>query len=70
MIHRKRLSPMMICICNPFSDKKVREHLNSGGCCKVSSVYTACSDGQKPQCCTCLETLKDMVKAHNNTVTA
>jgi bacterioferritin-associated ferredoxin len=55
---------MMICLCNPFSDKKVREHLDKGGCCKVSSVYSACSGGEKPQCCTCLATLKDMVKAH------
>lgn len=62
---------MMVCLCHPFSDKKVRQHLSEKGCCKssVAEVYGACSDGQKPQCCTCLETLKDMVKTHNRMIT-
>lgn len=63
---------MIVCLCNPFSDKKVRQHLerNSGTCCKVADVYSACTDGEKPQCCSCLATLKDIVKAHNTTVPA
>jgi bacterioferritin-associated ferredoxin len=62
---------MMICLCHPFSDKKVKEHLDrKGASCSVSEVYGACSGGEKPNCCSCLETLKDMVKAHNSTVTA
>lgn len=58
---------MMLCLCHPFSDRKVREHLGakSGGTSTVAEVYRTCSGGNKPQCCTCLETLKDMVKAHN-----
>ena len=55
---------MMVCLCHPFSDKKVREHLSAkdGAKCGMSEVYSTCSGGNKPQCCTCLETLKDMVK--------
>ena len=62
---------MMLCLCHPFSDKKVKSMLeSSGGKAKVSSVYKECSGGNTPQCCSCLETLKDMVKSHNNTATA
>ena len=57
---------MYVCLCNPFSDKKVREHLNgSEGKARVSDVYTACTDGEKPQCCSCMQTLKDIVHSHN-----
>lgn len=60
---------MMVCLCHPFSDKKVKEHLSaqSKGC-TVARTYKACSGGEKPQCCTCLETVKEMVKAHNRKV--
>lgn len=62
---------MIVCLCHPFNDKKVRDHLQSRGCsARVAEVYGACADGNKPQCCSCLETLKDMVKAHNKTVVA
>jgi len=62
---------MFICLCHPFSDKKVKEHLEqSGGKCRVGDVYKACSDGENPNCCQCLETLKDIVKTHNKSVTA
>lgn len=57
---------MYICLCHPFSDKKVNEHLsNTNGKTKVSTVYGACSDGNKPECCSCLQSLKDIVKSHN-----
>jgi bacterioferritin-associated ferredoxin len=60
---------MMVCLCHPFSDKKVRQHLScKSGSTSVSETYGACSGGNKPQCCTCLETVKDMVKAHNRTI--
>lgn len=63
---------MIVCLCNPFSDKKVKAHLESSGPKKarVAEVYEICSDGQSPQCCTCLDTIKDMVKAHNRKLTA
>lgn len=62
---------MYICMCNPFSDKKVREHLNStNGTARVADVYSCCSNGEKPRCCSCIQTLKDIVQNHNNTVAA
>ncbi|MAI61461.1 MAG: hypothetical protein CBB87_03120 [Micavibrio sp. TMED27] len=60
---------MFICLCNPFNDKKVSAHLsNSGGRARVGDVYRACSDGENPNCCQCLETLKNIVKNHNETI--
>lgn len=62
---------MIVCLCHPFSDKKASKHMQEKGAkCSVSEVYSACSDGNKPNCCSCLETLKDMVKSHNKTITA
>lgn len=62
---------MLICLCHPFSDKKVKEHLeSSNGKSSMSKTYGACSGGNAPQCCSCLETLKDMVKSHNKSVAA
>lgn len=57
---------MYICLCHPFSDKKVKEHLSqTKGRATVSNVYGACSDGATPECCSCLQSLKDIVKTHN-----
>ena len=57
---------MYICLCHPFSDKKVQSHLNeTNGKTRVSEVYGACSGGNSPDCCSCLQTLKDIVKTHN-----
>lgn len=58
---------MFVCLCNPFSDKKVKAHLESQGSSTVSKTYSACSGGESPNCCQCLETLKDIVKDHNKT---
>ncbi len=60
---------MYICLCNPFTDKDVQRYL---GCCKgkagVAETYKACSGGESPNCCTCMETLRGMVRDHNNAV--
>lgn len=62
---------MFVCLCHPFSDKKVKAHLSeNGGRATVSSTYKSCSGGNNPNCCQCLDTLKDMVKTHNGTVGA
>lgn len=62
---------MIVCLCHPFSDKKVRQHLScQSGASTVAETYSACTGGKKPQCCTCLETVKAMVKDHNQTVSA
>ncbi|GJL85176.1 MAG: hypothetical protein DHS20C02_09510 [Micavibrio sp.] len=64
-------SHMYICLCHPFSDKKVQEHLeNQDGTARVADVYEACSGGEKPNCCSCMETLKDIVKTHNSAAAA
>ena len=53
---------MYICLCNPFSDRDVKRHLEeNNGVSTVSKTYTACSGGEKPQCCSCLQTLKSML---------
>ena len=61
---------MYICLCNPFTDKEVRSYL---GCCQgrasVGQVYRACSGGESPNCCSCMETLREMVRDHNTTQT-
>ncbi len=60
---------MYICLCNPFSDKKVKDHLScQSGKTTVSAVYGACSNGEKPECCACMQALKDLVKTHNRTL--
>lgn len=62
---------MYICSCNPFSDKKVKDYIDQAGDKKIqmSEVYRHCSGGEKPQCCSCLPELKEMVLKHNNAVT-
>lgn len=62
---------MYVCLCNPFSDKKVSKLLSSKkDKSTVSEVYSTCSGGEKPNCCQCLETVKSMVKSHNESITA
>lgn len=61
---------MYVCICNPFTDKTVKTHLQScSGKVKVSDTYTACSGGEKMNCGTCACELKKMVDTHNNGLT-
>lgn len=62
---------MILCLCHPFSDKKAKEHMSEkADRCSVSEVYSACSGGNKPQCCSCVNTLKEMVKSHNSEIPA
>jgi bacterioferritin-associated ferredoxin len=62
---------MYVCMCHPFSDKTVREHLAAkDGTARVSEVYSTCTNGEKPRCCSCIETLKEIVAAHNKTTVA
>ncbi len=58
---------MFVCLCHPFSDKTVKKHLASknGTQASVAETYSTCSGGNKPNCCSCLQTLKDMVQEHN-----
>ena len=62
---------MFVCLCHPFSDKAVKKHLAAkNGRSTVAETYAACSGGENPDCCQCLATLRDIVKAHNNTAAA
>ena len=61
---------MILCNCNPFSDRKVRDHLaGTGGKASVADTYKCCSGGQNPQCCQCIPAIKNMVQAHNAALT-
>ena len=57
---------MYICMCNPFSDRQVKQYLDEkDDKATVGEVYKVCSDGEAPQCCSCIDTLKDIVLEHN-----
>ena len=34
----------------------------------VAETYKACSGGESPNCCTCMETLRSMVRDHNHAI--
>jgi bacterioferritin-associated ferredoxin len=56
---------MYVCICNPFRDKDVTKHLDATNKkVRVGDVYKRCSGGENPQCCRCIQTLKDMIYSH------
>ncbi len=61
---------MYICMCNPFTDTDVRNHLDTTDeSARVKDVYAACSGGADINCGTCVSELKTMVDTHNNTRT-
>ena len=61
---------MYVCICNPFSDKSIAKYLDGQDKkVTVAAVYHECSGGEKPQCGTCLDMIKGLVREHNNKVT-
>lgn len=57
---------MYICLCNAIKERDVRKVLeqDTDGKATVSGVYHTCSEGEKPQCCSCIQTLKDIVGDH------
>ena len=57
---------MYVCICNAFTDGAIKKLLNERDQerLKPGEVYKACSGGENPRCCKCLQTVKDMVSAH------
>jgi bacterioferritin-associated ferredoxin len=58
---------MIICSCNPFSDKDVRNFVQS--CvqartqekCTVAQVYRACSGCETANCCQCIPHLRSLL---------
>ncbi len=61
---------MYVCMCNPFTDKDVSNHLLTLGCkTTLGKTYQACSGGAKMNCGSCSCELKKMVDTHNNALT-
>lgn len=62
---------MYICLCNPFSDEDVKNHLQNIGDEKANykDVYKACTDGKDFNCGTCACTIKEVVDKHNSVLT-
>lgn len=58
---------MYVCVCNPFTDKDVKNALENPDVCNTTSqVYKACSGGKKPECATCVHALKCMIVDHQS----
>ncbi len=56
---------MYVCMCNPFTDKDVKNALQDDSVKKSAAhVYKACSGGQSPCCGSCVCMVKDMVATH------
>lgn len=61
---------MYICICNPFSDRDVRDFLDqTDNKVTLKTAYRACSGGEDMNCGSCACELKRMVDHHNNAIT-
>jgi bacterioferritin-associated ferredoxin len=58
---------MYICLCNGFTDGKVRMVARNGEC-SVSEVYRAL--GCKPQCGKCVPFVRDLIRAEASTAAA
>lgn len=53
---------MIICCCNPFNDKAVKEHLDElDKKPDVKDVYNHCSGGKSFNCGSCARTIKNMI---------
>lgn len=53
---------MYVCMCNPFTDKDLNRVLNDSSIPKTpAQVYKAASNGETPQCGTCLCMIREMV---------
>jgi len=62
---------MYICSCNVFTDRDVKGFLCEKGeqRATVAQAYRHCSGGERPNCGSCLPTVRKMVHEHNATVT-
>lgn len=57
---------MYVCLCNPFTDKDVKDALQNPSVRNTpAQVYKCCSGGQSPNCGSCLCTVKDMIVDHH-----
>ena len=55
---------MYVCLCNPFTDKDVKEVLKQDHVKKTPAhIYKEASGGAKPCCGSCICTIREMVDA-------
>lgn len=58
---------MYVCLCNPFTDKDVKNALEHPGVRNTpAQVYKACSGGNGPNCGSCMCLVKDMIVEHQS----
>lgn len=58
---------MYVCICNPFTDKDVKQALENPDVRNTpAQIYKCCSGGGRPNCGTCLCEIKDMIVDHHS----
>ena len=58
---------MYVCMCNPFTDKDVKNALENPEVRNTpAQVYKACSGGNGPNCGTCIHFVKDMIVDHHS----
>lgn len=60
---------MYVCICNPFTDKDVKNALENPDVRNTpAQVYKCCSGGERPNCGNCLCEIKDMIVEYQSTI--
>lgn len=62
---------MLVCNCNPFSEKDVENYLatKAGQKVRLRDVYRACTGGAKPPCgIACIDRLEKRLEIHNSAI--
>jgi len=58
---------MYVCVCNPFTDKDVRDALENPDVRNTpAQIYKCCSGGESPRCGTCVCEIKAMIVEHQS----
>ena len=58
---------MYVCMCNPFTDKDVKNALENPCVPNTTAqIYKACSGGNGPNCGSCMCTIKSMIVDHQS----
>ena len=64
----KGIHNMYVCMCNPFTDKDVKNALENPDICNTpAQIYKACAGGNGPNCGTCIHMVKDLIVDHQST---
>lgn len=68
-ISEDRYHIMYVCMCNPFTDKDVKNALADPLVRNTpAQIYKCCSGGQAPNCGNCMCMVKDMIVDHHSTL--